>query len=351
METGDQLHSMVMQAVTATAPSSTYDAAAETAAATKVMDGDYETNASQTAGGFDAPASTGTMTEFSAITVSQMNAKQYGKKGLPFQVRFVSGLSGSEMKIVKRQMFIPHPAVVFNGDTVEVDGIPGGGSKKGWVDLDSGQNFFIRITIDGTVGDWCSKGSFEYRKPGVKAEWKTQHEETKVSEGKIEYSVAVCTEVPMAVGGSVDKTHYNHVSCGAIKVVDPFEYLNHVVSMDVVTDLRFEDSGTEIKCHVTRAKIGCVKLFEEDATPKEDYKTKGEDFSKQDDSEIPRVLKLYETRMVANGSFQQNALTQQVVEKIRVIGTKSGADPSSITTPTPKTETVFTASAHSSEHV
>lgn len=343
IQPGSQEHSLLIQALTSGASSDPgYDATAETAAAS------------------DANGSTGDIddsfgaTHGQAATVTLVkDPAQYGKNGIPFQVRLVSGLQGDSFRIVKKQMYFPARPVQFNGEIVTPQS--GGGISPtlgGWSDIPlTCTAVYLRITIDNTEGDWCDERTYKYTKPQVKAKWNNAHEETKVTEGKIEYSVALATDIPSVVGGSVAKNTYKLVKSSCVDVVDPFLHASHMLPVDVVTDIRFEDTGSEIKCHITRARVCCLKEYQQDATPKEDYKTKGENFEKMSDPEIPRVMKMTTTRIATNLSYQSNALTQAVYEDVRIIQKKGGTDPNSMAQPSSRTETVFAATPHSAEHV
>lgn len=269
--------------------------------------------------------------------------------GIPYQVRYLLDDNGG---IAKRQIYIPRRPVQFNGELVTPTG--NDNLKPGeWSDY-SQTALYLEVTIDNSENQYSNGKEYRYQKPKVTAKWQTSHTETRITEDKIVESFALATDMPTVAGGSAGNSlKYNHVCSGSLVITDPFAYFNHITPMDVVSDIRFEDTGTEIKCHVTRSRVGVIKLDGEDATAKEDWKSKGESFEAQSDSEIRRVLKL-ET-MNADSEVAYSAGTKQMtktVTAVRVVGPKGGSDPASIGVLRPsRNQNVFTASPHSGEHI
>lgn len=343
LEQGGHDHSTLMQALASGSSNPGYDATAESAAAndTNGTTGDMEDSFGD--GGAGEP-----------LTTVAISPTQYGKNGTPFQVRLVSGVQGDTLRIVKKQMYIPARPVIFNGETVEVTGSLGGSAPTPgkWSDIGLAiTSAYIEIEIDATEGTWCAPSKYSYQKPKVKAVWKTSHTETKIEEGYIRYSVAIATDMPAVIGGKVTSNAYKHVTGSPVNVIDPFLLDKNMVEVDVVTDIRFEDTGSEIKCHITRARCACFKLYGEDATPQEDCKTKNSKFTKVSDAEIPRVMKMQTMRVVTNTAYQGHTLKQQVFSNVRVVQKQGGSNPAGMSPATPTTEAVFTATPHSAEHL
>ena len=300
--------------------------------------------------------------ETAPVVALEGSTDTWTKNGEPFQIRLVSGFQGGAWKIVKKQMYLPPVPLVLVGKSeggsqaVEIKGSIGGRqiSGSGWQDIGLAvQNVFIKITIDNTEADYCDPKTYRYAAPKISAEWQTSGTVTEVTEGKIVYSVPIARNMPQVVGGKVQSTKYDRCQADQVTVYDPFAWDKHVVPMDVVSDIRFEDTGTEIKCHVTRAKVGVVKLYEEDATPREDHKTDGEEFRQQSDAEVLRVLKLEEidNDTEAKYSTGDHRFTKTVT-KIRVVKrAASSGDPKDMQDLEPqKDQTVFQATSHADEH-
>lgn len=268
--------------------------------------------------------------------------------GVPYQVRYLLDDNGG---IAKRQIYIPKRPVQFNGELVTPTG--NDSLKPGeWSDY-SQTALYLEVTVDNSENQYSNGKEYRYQKPKVTAKWQTSHTETRITEDKVVESFALATDMPTVAGGSAGNSlKYNHVCSGSLVITDPFVYFNHITPMDVVSDIRFEDTGTEIKCHVTRSRVGVIKLDGEDATAKEDWKSKGENFEAQSDSEIRRVLKMTEVDNDTEIAYSTGTHSMtKTVTKVRVIDGKGGSDPASMTALRPqRNKDVFNATSHADEH-
>ena len=268
--------------------------------------------------------------------------------GVPYQVRYLLDDNGG---IAKRQIYIPKRPVQFNGELVTPTG--NDNLKLGeWSDY-SQTALYLEVTIDNSENQYSNGKEYRYQKPKVTAKWQTSHTETRITEDKIVESFALATDMPTVAGGSAGNSlKYNHVCSGSLVITDPFVYFNHITPMDVVSDIRFEDTGTEIKCHVTRSRVGVIKLDGEDASAKEDWKSKGDSFEAQSDSEIRRVLKMTEVDNDTEIAYSTGTHSMtKTVTKVRVIDGKGGSDPASMAALQPqRNREVFNATSHADEH-
>jgi len=270
--------------------------------------------------------------------------------GIPYQVRFLLGGNG---KIIRREIYVPARVAMFNGTPV----VPSGDDALqpgGWRDIGlSGHTaVYLEITVDNSSGAYCNPKQYRYSAPKCTAKWSSSHTPDTFTEDKVVFSVELATGIPTVIGGSVTSSRYNHVVSGPVVVTDPFLYFSHVTPMDVVSDLRFEDTGGEIKCHVTRARVGVVKLDAEDATPKEDWKTKEGGFSAQSDSEIQRVMQMEELTLDSDSAYSYQSYNFTKTSNIaRVMKRRGDSDPKSMTAVAKTSGSiVFSASSHANEH-
>ena len=117
----------------------------------------------------------------------------------------------AELAVGRKEIYIPEPAVTFNGEPVSVGGnFPGTLSAGGWSTLDAeAEALYVKIKIDASGGETrCT------------AEWATepsQGEGEPVARNAVEFSVPIAVGIPNGSWGRP-----RQVTAGAIHLVDPF---------------------------------------------------------------------------------------------------------------------------------